>query len=130
MLQNNGTGCFTISRIDRLRKTRKESLILPSVALSVADFDGNGTGDLLVGCHSQNDRRYPFQLLLRQPNNSFEVHLIGSQSTMDSVVADFDGDGDVDALLGNAFGSTDTVWLNQTEKSDEDRVKDTTQAGN
>ncbi|HLF24739.1 MAG TPA: FG-GAP-like repeat-containing protein [Anaerolineae bacterium] len=93
-----------------------------SNAVSLSDLDGDGDVDAVVG-NGPGNIDYsgePNTIWLNDGSGRFSdtgQRLIGSHGTNWDVthavaLGDLDGDGDTDALFGNAVPSPNTVWLN------------------
>ena len=68
-------------------------------SIAVADVDGDGDLDMLLGNHDT-----PSHVLLNAGDGSFPTSTElpgGSEPTKSIATADVDGDGDLDVLLGN-----------------------------
>ncbi|MGZ0175226.1 MAG: FG-GAP repeat domain-containing protein, partial [Planctomycetales bacterium] len=53
------------------------------------------------------------QVILRDSKGESQSMSFGSEYTVGVALADFDGDGDIDAFLANSNGTPDRVWLNR-----------------
>jgi hypothetical protein len=126
---------------------RHDLAVMPGVhRAQVADMDGDGDNDLVACAFLPGSEHPQFRNLARQgsvdeltavgwieqgPAGEFQLHELkkGTPSHVTLDLGDYDGDGDVDVVLGNfvgfTFGKTDTgfttdtwveVWENQTPR--------------
>lgn len=87
-----------------------------SQAVALGDLDGDGDPDVFVG-NTQSNEEYmrnnePNEVWLNGGEGSFSDsgQLLGAQRTYAVALGDVDGDGDMDALVGNE--GADELWLN------------------
>ncbi|MBN1180206.1 MAG: tandem-95 repeat protein [Anaerolineae bacterium] len=101
---NDGTGVFT----DSLQYL---SGVEETLAVALGDLDGDGDLDAFAG----NRGLGPYdanQVWLNDGAGVFSLgQNVGAEPTLDVALGDVDGDGDLDALVGNESLSN-TVWLN------------------
>ena len=100
---NDGRGTFVDATVGRLTTPAAHA----TYEADLADVDGDGDLDLLV----VNDDYWPNNLFLNNGAGVFTdvtaTHLPNLlEYSTDQVVADFDGDGDVDWFVGNSFQSS------------------------
>lgn len=100
-----------------------------SYEVETADLNGDGRADFFVS-NGVLQIRQPNQILLAG-DAGFTSSWQGDHSTQSVAIADFDGDGDLDAFLANEDGPN-RVWLNQdldeeTSVADEPRFIDSGQ---
>jgi hypothetical protein len=87
-----------------------------SQAVDLGDVDGDGDLDAFVGNSQSNSEPFsndePNEVWLNDGNGIFSDsgQLLGRQRTYAVALGDVDGDGDVDALVGNE--GADELWLN------------------
>ena len=94
IMMNNGFGQFTISNQQNLPQE-----ILDSEEIAVADFDGNGTKDIIFV--SEDDFEHEFYLNNGSGNFTVAPYTLPSTSCSSVIASDFNGDGHQDILLGN-----------------------------
>ena len=102
---NDGSGVFTDATSDRMPTGNAGGVVL-------GDVDGDGDLDALIGNVFTQNRLYV--------NNGSAVFTdetaarlpLDSNTTLDVELADVDGDGDLDALIGNTFGEQNRLYLN------------------
>ncbi len=105
LLLNNGTGTLTDATITRMPFDNDHTS-----SLALGDVDGDGDLDLVVGNVSQQSRLY-----LNNGAGTFGdatvTHMpVGIHHTSSVVLADVDGDGDLDLVLGDS--GENLVYLN------------------
>ena len=81
--------------------------------MAIADFNGDGAVDVFLGNGLAVDHRAANQILLRGAGGEVQKSWIGNERTTDVALADFDGDGDLDAFTVNRNNLPNHVWLNQ-----------------
>ncbi|MEM7478480.1 MAG: FG-GAP-like repeat-containing protein, partial [Planctomycetota bacterium] len=85
-------------------------------SIVVADFNGDQVMDRFVGHYSVEKIRLgpgPNLVSISGIPGHWEDTLAGELQTKQAVTADFDGDGDLDLFLANAFHTPNVVWLNE-----------------
>lgn len=111
---NNGAGNFTGG----------QSLSARSFALALRDLDGDGDLDVFVGNTTSSGGPAPDKVWLNEggmqggPPGHFtdSGQNLGNSSTRALALGDVDGDGDLDAFVGNQLpgASPNKVWLNDS----------------
>ncbi|QBZ98258.1 T9SS type A sorting domain-containing protein [Flavobacterium sangjuense] len=91
-----------------------KSLFVSSMSIYAADFDGDGDKDILSS--SQSDNRLVWLENLDGTGNDVALHTISStiQTPWGVSAADFDGDGDMDAVAA-ASSSNNVIWYENTD---------------
>lgn len=91
-----------------------KSLFVSSMSIFAADFDGDGDKDILSS--SQSDNRLVWLENLDGTGNDVALHVISStiQTPWGVYAADFDGDGDMDAVAA-AYGTNNVIWYENTD---------------
>ena len=102
---NDGTGIFTDST-QRLGFTNAYAAIL-------GDLDGDGDLDAFIANSSHNGARPADKVWLNDGKGVFSDsgQKLGSAYSLTAALADMDGDGDLDAVVGNWKASLQ-IWLN------------------
>ncbi len=84
--------------------------------IELADLDGDGDLDVFESCAGIHVGENPNRVLFNDGRGVFtdSGQRIGNEYTFDAVLHDFDGDGDLDAFLGQSAicGDGNQVWLN------------------
>jgi len=114
LYRNEGDGRFT----DVSATAGLETAFGTGLGVACGDFDGDGRSDVFVA----NDGRVD-QLWINLGDGRFEDRALFSGCAMDQdgiakagmgvAVADIDDDGDLDLLIGNLRGETDSLFLNR-----------------
>ena len=83
-----------------------------SIGLALGDIDGDGDLDAVVA----NDGSEAETVWLNDGTGHFSAQpttpSFGAGNSQDVALGDVDGDGDLDAVVANAGGQAETVWLN------------------
>ncbi|MHC4876594.1 MAG: protein kinase domain-containing protein [Planctomycetota bacterium] len=104
---NSGEGLFE-------RNTFFPNVVVPG-GLAVADLNGDGRRDLLV-VQGFRGTPLPAQIRIAKPDgDGMESHSGGMAVASGVALADFDGDGDIDAVVSNTT-LPDQVWLNRNRE--------------
>ncbi len=77
-------------------------------AKAIADVDGDGFDDLIIGGKAGNEDMVWYHFPDWQ---KFPLAKAENEFSTDMAVADMDGDGDLDAVVGDGDGPTNLVWL-------------------
>jgi hypothetical protein len=95
VLLGNGDGSF--------QSAANVATLASPQAIAVADFDGNGTSDLITANSSSND----ISVMLGNGAGAFSppAHFPAGVNPFSLAVADFNGDGHPDAAVGNLDGT-------------------------
>jgi VCBS repeat-containing protein len=101
---NDGTGHFTLGPSLNVLAWPSNSIW----GMAVGDLDGNGALDVYLTC-SKGDK-----LLLNDGTGNFTVSdtPLDNHSNNDVCLADVDGDGDLDLVIGPSLSRGGTVWFN------------------
>ena len=87
-----------------------------SEAVTLGDLDGDGDLDALVA----NDSSQPNTVWLNDGAGNLTAHPdspdFGAGDSQDAALGDLDGDGDLDALVGDNSDFGTTVWLNEVQE--------------
>jgi len=102
---NDGTGRFSL--------TTPFSHVFASLAIDMADLDGNGRTDYFIA-NGFRGKPEPSQVLLAMDDGEgFDAHWSQPSAATDVALADFDGDGDIDAFVANLNDHPNRVWFNR-----------------
>ena len=104
---NNGSGVFSSGQVLSFRDTR---------AVALGDLDGDGDLDVFLGSSSGQSN----EVWLNEGGDQWGTmgefvnsgQSLGSADTYAVALGDLDGDGDLDAYVGNGNGEPDEVWRN------------------
>jgi len=98
--RNNGSGVFTIWQSISVSVASEES--------HLADLNGDGRDDLFLTNTNSTQKIY-----LNNGNgfNTTPITFVASNAC-DVALADYDGDGDIDAMLSDRYYSENQLWLN------------------
>jgi hypothetical protein len=112
---NNGSGGFTAHPTIPILAQPGPQAYNRGVVLG--DIDGDGDLDLVVARDALNpDLRIAQEVWVNDGTGAFSRHpttpTFGAGESWDIALADLDGDGDLDAVVANAGGEAQTVWLN------------------
>ena len=89
---------------------------LNSTNVSLGDVDGDGDEDAFVANFGQGNVVWVNQGGAQGGEEgafSDSGQILGASRSVDVGLGDFDGDGDLDAFVGNVSGQANRVWLNQ-----------------
>jgi hypothetical protein len=103
---NDGTGVFTTHPITPTIDAG------PSSEVVLGDLDADGDLDAMMATHDWSGHR----VWLNDGTGGFSPHPLmpsfGPSSGRVGQLGDLDGDGDLDAVIGNAYSTPASVWLN------------------
>ncbi len=87
---------------------------LQSHGIALGDMDGDGDLDAFVGNIGSASGGQPNKVWLNDGNGNFtdSGQLLGNRNSYRVDLGDLDGDGDLDAFVGNAVQQPNKVWLN------------------
>jgi len=102
---NDGSGTFS--------RATPFSHALGTGAIDTADLDGNGQTDFFI-VNGVRGGPEPGQVLLAEDDGEgFHTHWSQPQTASGVALADFDGDGDIDAFITNVRHHPNRVWFNR-----------------
>ncbi|MAF65973.1 MAG: hypothetical protein CMJ84_10005 [Planctomycetes bacterium] len=102
---NDGSGTFSV--------TTPFSHVLSAGAIGMADLDGNGRTDFFI-VNGLRGTAEPAQILLAKGEAvGFDTYWSQTTTASDVALADFDGDGDIDAFVTNVGDHSNRVWFNR-----------------
>ena len=87
-----------------------------SAKAALGDLDNDGDLDVVIANITGGDGENAETVWLNDGLGNFSAHptapTFGAGNSDDLELGDFDGDGDLDAIVANTFGEAETVWLN------------------
>lgn len=107
--RNDGLGSFSPKKIITTETVARDS----KNSFSIADIDGDGDQDIILGSNAGSNPGIGAQLLINDGGGNFEQNIIRDNIRfflgydIRPEVVDYDADGDFDILFGGTFNSVD-----------------------
>lgn len=90
--------------------------------VTVGDVDGDGTSDLMI-CNGASGKIRQANRIILNENTGWRTKWFGNEQSHAIALADFNGDGSLDAWVANIWDTPNSVWFNSPLDTDERKEK-------